>query len=113
MNKQKSKETTMEQSATKYSAKTRRNISAKPGGRSHTTKVTTKGQITIPKPIREHLNLGKGDRIQFLIGVDGTVTIMAATADVRRLKGMVAKPAKSATVAEMNQAIEAEGGTIK
>lgn len=103
----------MDNSETEHSTKTRRFLSARLAGRTHTTKVTTKGQITIPKPIREHLNLGKGDRIEFLIGVDGKVTIMAATADVRKLKGMVAKPAKPVTVAEMNQAIEAEGGTIK
>jgi antitoxin PrlF len=95
------------------STKTERFLAANPGGRSYTTKVTTKGQITVPKPIREHLKLVKGDRIEFLIGVNGKVTIMPATADVRELKGMVAKPAKRVTVADMNQAIETEGGTIK
>lgn len=98
---------------TKHSAKTGRYISAQPGRRTHTTKVTAKGQITVPKPVREHLNLDKGDRIEFLIGVDGEVTILGATADVQRLKGMVAKPSEPVTVAEMNQAIEAAGGTIK
>jgi antitoxin PrlF len=81
--------------------------------RSLTTKVTTKGQITVPKPIREHLNLAKGDRIEFLIGPNGKVTLFAATADVRKLKGLVPKPKKAVTVAEMKRAIEAEGGTIK
>jgi antitoxin PrlF len=88
-------------------------LKAHPRSRSHTTKVTTKGQITVPKPIREHLKLVKGDRIEFLIGDNGKVTIMPATADVRELKGMVAKPAKKVTVADMKNAIEAEGGTIK
>lgn len=102
-------------SANEYSksAKTGRFLAANPGGRSLTTKVTTKGQITVPKPIREHLKLAKGDRIEFLIGVNGRVTIMPATADVRELKGMVPKPAKPVTVAEMKKAIEAEGGKIK
>ena len=81
--------------------------------RSHTTKVTSKGQITVPKPIREHLKLSKGDRIEFLIGVNGRVTIMPATADVRELKGMVEKPGKKVTVADMNRAIESEGGALK
>ena len=97
----------------KKSGKIRRLVSANSGSRSHTTKVTTKGQITVPKPIREHLKLTKGDRIEFLIGDSGKVTIMPATADVRKLKGMVAKPTKPVTVADMNQAIEAEGGTTK
>ena len=83
---------------------------AQSSSRSHTTKVTAKGQITVPKPIREHLKLAKGDRIEFLIGANGKVTIMPATADVRELKGMVPKPAKKVTVADMNQAIETEGG---
>jgi AbrB family looped-hinge helix DNA binding protein len=94
-------------------AKTGRFIAANSGSRSHTTKVTSKGQITVPKPIREHLNLTKGDRIEFLIGVNGKVTIMPATADVRELKGLIAKPARKVTVADMNKAIEAEGGAIK
>jgi AbrB family looped-hinge helix DNA binding protein len=99
--------------AIKVVAKTGKFIAANPGSRSHTTKVTTKGQITVPKPIRDHLNLTKGDRIEFLIGVNGRVTVMPATADVRQLKGMIAKPTKTVTVADMNKAIEAEGGAIK
>ena len=84
-----------------------------PDSRTHTTKVTAKGQITVPKLIREHLKIAKGDRIEFLIGINGTVTIMPATADVRALKGMVKKPAKTVTVEDMNQVIEVEGGAIK
>jgi AbrB family looped-hinge helix DNA binding protein len=81
--------------------------------RSLTTKLTTKGQITVPKPIREHLNLAKGDRIEFLIGPNGKVTLMPATADVRKLKGLVPKPKKPVTLAGMKRSIEDEGGTIK
>lgn len=105
--------TTVIKDRVRTEAKTRRFIAANPGSRSHTTKVTSKGQITVPKPIREHLKLTKGDRIEFLIGVNGKVTIMPVTADVRQLKGMVIKPAKAVTVADMNKAIEAEGGALK
>lgn len=97
----------------KKSAKSEKFFPSNPSSRSHTTKVTAKGQITVPKPIREHLKLAKGDRIEFLIGVNGKVTIMPATADVRKLKGMVAKPSKPVTVADMNRAIEAEGGRTR
>jgi AbrB family looped-hinge helix DNA binding protein len=97
----------------KKSAKTETFLSSTPGSRSHTAKITAKGQITVPKPIREYLKLAKGDRIEFLIGVNGKVTIMPATADVRKLKGMVAKPDKPVTVDDMKRAIEAEGGRIK
>lgn len=93
-------------------ALTGRSVPAGLDQRTLTTKVTSKGQITVPKLVREHLHLAKGDRIEFLIGVDGKVTIMAVTADVRRLKGMVPQPSKPVSVEEMNQAIEAEGGKL-
>ena len=76
----------------------------------HTATVTSKGQITVPMQIRMHLQVGKGDRIEFLIGSDGQVTLMPATADVKKLKGMVGKPDKPVTVGDMNRVIEAEGG---
>ena len=38
--------------------------------------LTTKGQATIPKAIREHLRLEPGDRIKFFMHPDGTVVIL-------------------------------------
>jgi antitoxin PrlF len=38
--------------------------------------ITAKGQITIPKAIREHLGLKSGDRVRFFVGHDGRVTIL-------------------------------------
>lgn len=38
-------------------------------------KVMSKGQITIPKNIREALGVSTGDRVTFLVE-DGTITIM-------------------------------------
>ncbi|WP_319525170.1 AbrB/MazE/SpoVT family DNA-binding domain-containing protein [uncultured Desulfosarcina sp.] len=84
-----------------------------PVNRTHRTKVTSKGQITVPKPIREHLNLAQGDRIEFLIGINGEVTIMPATADVRKLKGMVKNSGKPVAMEDMNRAIEDEAGRIR
>jgi bifunctional DNA-binding transcriptional regulator/antitoxin component of YhaV-PrlF toxin-antitoxin module len=60
--------------------------------------------------IRMHLQVDKGDRIEFLIGSDGQVTLMPATADVKKLKGMVGKPDKPVSVGDINRVIEAEGG---
>ncbi len=51
--------------------------------------LTSKGQITVPKPIRQHLKLKAGDRLVFLVGADGTVNIKPLTAPVTILKGMV------------------------
>ncbi len=74
----------------------------------HTATITSKGQITVPMRIRMHLQVDKGDRIEFLIGPDGKVTLLPATADVKKLKGIVGKPGRPVTVADMNRVIEAE-----
>ena len=57
-----------------------------------------------------HLQVDKGDRIEFLIGPDDKVTLMPATADVKKLKGIVGKPDRPVTIADMNRVIEAEAG---
>ncbi|MCA9457205.1 MAG: AbrB/MazE/SpoVT family DNA-binding domain-containing protein, partial [Nitrospira sp.] len=37
--------------------------------------LTSKGQITLPKKIREQLKLQPGDRVEFLVGTDGRITV--------------------------------------
>lgn len=41
----------------------------------YTAKVTSKGQITVPVEIREHLGLGPADKLRFIITDDGTVEV--------------------------------------
>ena len=82
----------------------------RPKRNAHTATITSKGQITMPKLIRNHLQVGKGDRIEFLIGPDGKVTLMPATTDVKKLKGIVGNPHKPVSVGDMNRVIEEEGG---
>ncbi len=38
-----------------------------------TSTVTSKGQITIPKAVRERLHLEAGDKIDFRVDPDGTI----------------------------------------
>ena len=40
------------------------------------SKVTTKGQTTIPKPIREHLGLKAGGRVKYFVLPDGRVFLL-------------------------------------
>lgn len=40
--------------------------------------VTVKGQVTIPKPVRDKLGLKPGDEVAFGLGSDGEVTIRKA-----------------------------------
>ena len=39
------------------------------------TKVTRKGQVTIPKPVRDHLGIGPGSQVDFRRTADGGISI--------------------------------------
>lgn len=50
--------------------------------------LTSKGQVTIPKPIRELLKVKTGDRLDFV--VEGNrVVIRPGTLDLRSLRGLL------------------------
>lgn len=70
-----------------------------------TATVTSKGQITIPIEVREALGLAAGDRVEFVAEEKGVYKVVAATRDVRHLKGLIGKPAKPVTVEAMKRAI--------
>jgi antitoxin PrlF len=70
-----------------------------------TATVTSKGQITIPKEVREALGVAAGDRVEFVAQEKGVYKVVAATRDVRHLKGLVAKPSKPVSVEAMNRAV--------
>lgn len=40
-----------------------------------TTTLTSKGQITLPKGVRDRLALRQGDRLRVAVGTDGRVTL--------------------------------------
>ncbi len=42
------------------------------------TTVTSKGQVTIPKPVRDHLGIAPGSRVEFRRAADGSVVIEKA-----------------------------------
>jgi antitoxin PrlF len=41
--------------------------------------ITRKGQVTLPKPVRERLGVGPGDKVEFRLSEQGEVTIEKAT----------------------------------
>jgi len=68
--------------------------------------LTSKGQTTIPKEVRDHLKLQSGDQIDFLIRPDGTVVLRPAKLDVRELKGILhRKNMKAVSIDAMNEAV--------
>lgn len=65
--------------------------------------ITVKGQATIPKAIRDHLQLKAGDRVKFFMHPDGTVVLLPKR-PVSSLRGIL-KAKRSVTLAEMDAAI--------
>jgi antitoxin PrlF len=68
-------------------------------------KMTSKGQITVPKDVRLKLNLKPGDRVLFIVEDDGVVRLRAANKDISSLKGILPPPKRSATLEEIEEAI--------
>lgn len=66
--------------------------------------ITSKGQVTLPKPIRDRLHLRPGDKIDFMLEGD-VLRVTPVTAPVTQLKGMVPKPAVPVSLQEMDAAI--------
>ena len=67
--------------------------------------LTSKGQITLPKEVRERLGVEAGDRLEFVEQERGVYKIVAATRDVRHLKGLIAKPPRPVSVEQMKAAV--------
>jgi len=68
--------------------------------------ITSKGQITIPKEIRDLLQLQAGHRVEFQFNARGEVIMRPRNRDFRALKGMVRHARKTpVSVNEMNEAI--------
>ena len=68
--------------------------------------ITSKGQATIPKAVRDHLGLKPGDRVKFFIHPDGTVVLLPKL-PVTALRGIM-KTRRHATIEEMNEAITSQ-----
>ncbi len=68
--------------------------------------ITSKGQATIPKAIRERLRVEPGDRIDFVVQADGTVKVEPAIQGVTPLRGLLAaKGQRPVSVAAMQAVI--------
>lgn len=79
-----------------------------------TATLTSKGQLTLPKTVRDHLHVGPGDRVDFVIRDDGSVVLQPVTLHVRDLRGFLhRKGMRAVSVEEMNAAIRRRAGRIE
>jgi antitoxin PrlF len=75
------------------------------------TTLTSKGQVTLPKAIRDFLKVRPGDAIDFLIESEGRVLVRPSNADVRDLKGLLKRAGrKPVSLEAMEEAIVGHHG---
>jgi AbrB family looped-hinge helix DNA binding protein len=71
-----------------------------------TATITSKGQVTIPKEVRDALNLQAGHRVDFELQKDGNVLVRPRTVDFMKLRGIVkSKRRTPVSLEEMDLAI--------
>ncbi|HEY0510677.1 MAG TPA: AbrB/MazE/SpoVT family DNA-binding domain-containing protein [Thermoanaerobaculia bacterium] len=71
-----------------------------------TSTVTSKGQITLPKEVRDHFHLKAGDQVEFQIDPGGRVEVRPVSSSILSLFGILHRPGTgAATVKEMDTAM--------
>jgi antitoxin PrlF len=85
--------------------RTTRYFAESPAERSFEATVTGKGQVTIPKEVRDALRLRGGGKISFVVEPGDRVTVKPATRSIQRLYGVLGKPKRTVTVEEMDEGI--------
>ena len=72
-----------------------------------TATITSKGQITLPKAVRDTLRLRSGDKIAFVINEQEEAVMKPVTKSVDQVFGLLHnKGQKAVSVEEMDQAIK-------
>jgi antitoxin PrlF len=82
-----------------------RYFAASPEVRSFEAKVTSQGQVTVPREVRERLKLGRGGKVEFTIEKGGRVVVAAKQSSILDLVGILPKPKRTVTLEEMDEAV--------
>jgi len=69
------------------------------------SRISSKGQVTIPKAIRMRMRWKAGDRLRFVIDADGSLRLAAATRDASTLREILPRSKRLAAVDNMQTAI--------
>jgi AbrB family looped-hinge helix DNA binding protein len=71
-----------------------------------TATLTSKGQITLPKTVRDRLQVDTGDQVDFVVNERGDVVVRAVSLDIAELKGLLKRRrGHGVSVEKMNAAI--------
>jgi antitoxin PrlF len=69
-------------------------------------RINGKGQIKLPREVREHLRLAAGDRVEFVIEPGAGVRLVPLTRSALTLFGILRRPGMpSPTLAELDDAV--------
>lgn len=63
---------------------------------ANTTTLTARGQVTVPRDIRNRLGLKPGDKITFSLLSDGTLVVRPRNRRVADLAGLLYRPGRAA-----------------
>ena len=75
--------------------------------------VTSKGQLTLPKAIRQQLNLGQGSRLDFSVNEQGWLMARPVTNTALGLAGILRRRGQAAvSIAAMADAVEATAAVL-
>jgi antitoxin PrlF len=72
---------------------------------SYEATVTSKGQVTLPKEVRERLRVHDGGKVRFSIEDGNRIVVSHAGVRLSDLFGILGKPRRSATLEEMDEAV--------
>jgi AbrB family looped-hinge helix DNA binding protein len=71
-----------------------------------TATITSKGQVTIPKKIRDKLGLKPGDKLDFEINEEGKLEASTKKYAIEDVAGILYRPGQKAkTIEEMNEGV--------
>ncbi|HFC97520.1 MAG TPA: AbrB/MazE/SpoVT family DNA-binding domain-containing protein [Thermosulfurimonas dismutans] len=69
--------------------------------------ITSKGQITLPKPVREALNLRRGDKVEITVE-EGKAILRPVVKKVEEVFGKLSQEGKSYSVEEIDLRLKEE-----
>ena len=73
--------------------------------------LTSKGQVTIPREIRDSLRLRTGDKIEFVVEVPGQALLRPITRRAGDVYGLLHEPGRRVvTIADMDAAVRSRFG---
>lgn len=83
-----------------------RYFAVRPATPTYEATLTSKGQITLPKDVRERLRVREGDKVQFALDDGDRVLVTKGGPNISDLFGMLGKPPRSLTLEQIDEVVQ-------